>query len=139
MKRNLMEEAHKMTREIVEKYGDVDYRTQLSLCLSFLAEGGKEMKKIEGKSEKQIRYAEDCREKRIAQFERRIERKSKKSIEGEKTTYKVRKTNEKLELTKVEAMQTAIHILQNMTIAWKIINACEFDAEILIYHYGQHR
>ena len=97
------------------------------------------MKKIEGKSEKQIRYAEDCREKRIAQFERRIERKSKKSIEGEKTTYKVRKTNEKLELTKVEAMQTAIHILQNMTIAWEIINACEFDAEILIYHYGQHR
>ena len=28
MKRNLMKEAHKMTREIVEKYGDVDYRTR---------------------------------------------------------------------------------------------------------------
>lgn len=44
MKRNLMKKAHEMTREIVEKYGDVDYRTQLGLCLSFLAQnGGKEM------------------------------------------------------------------------------------------------
>ena len=41
MKRNLMKEAHKMTREIVEKYGDVDYRTQLGLCLSFLAQESK--------------------------------------------------------------------------------------------------
>lgn len=44
MKRNLMKKAHEMTREIVEKYGDVDYRTQLGLCLSFLSQnGGKEM------------------------------------------------------------------------------------------------
>ena len=37
MKKNLMREAHKMTREIINKYGDVDYRTQLGLCLSFLS------------------------------------------------------------------------------------------------------
>lgn len=44
MKKNLMKKAHEMTREIVEKYGDVDYRTQLGLCLSFLSQnGGKEM------------------------------------------------------------------------------------------------
>lgn len=47
MKKNLMKKAHEMTRKIVEKYGDVDYKTQLSLCLSFLSqedkEGGKEI------------------------------------------------------------------------------------------------
>ena len=44
MKRNLMKEAHKLTKQIVSEYEDVDYRTQLSLCLSFLSqEGGKEM------------------------------------------------------------------------------------------------
>nr|DAY75428.1 MAG TPA: hypothetical protein [Caudoviricetes sp.] len=138
MKKNLMKKAHEMTRGMVEKYGDVDYRTQLGLCLSFLAQEGEQEMKIEGKSEKQIKYAKDCREKRIAQFERKIERQSKKS-ESEKTTYKVRKTDENLELTKAEAMQIGINILQNMTKAWEIINACECDIEILIYHYGQYR
>lgn len=38
MKKNLMKEAHKMTREIVSRYGDVDYKTQLGLCLSFLSQ-----------------------------------------------------------------------------------------------------
>ena len=45
MKRNLMKEAHKMTKEIKEQYPEVDYQAQLGLCLSFLAqEGGQEMK-----------------------------------------------------------------------------------------------
>ena len=136
MKRNLMKEAHKLTKEIKEQYPEVDYRTQLSLCLSFLAsKGGQEMK-IEGKSEKQIKYAEDCRAKRIVQFERKIERLGASEV---KTTYEVRKTNEKLELTKVEALQICISTLKNMTKAWEIINACECDIEILIYHYGQNR
>ena len=139
MKKNLMKEAHKMTREIKEKYPEVDYQAQLGLCLSFLAQEGEQEVKIEGKSEKQIKYAEDCRERRIAQFERRIERKSRKSSVDEKITYKVRKNGEKLELTKIEAMQTAITILQNMSIAWEIINACEFDVELVLYHYGQYR
>lgn len=45
--KNLMKEAHKLTKQIIKKYGDVDYKTQLSLCLSFLAsgEGEKEMLK----------------------------------------------------------------------------------------------
>ena len=62
MKRNLMREAHKMTREIINKYGDVDYRTQLGLCLSFLSQekGGKEMVELKG-SEKQVKWAEDLR------------------------------------------------------------------------------
>ena len=61
MKRNLMREAHKLTREIVNKYEDVDYKTQLGLCLSFLSqEGGKEMIELKG-TEKQIKWAEDLR------------------------------------------------------------------------------
>ncbi|MFR4533186.1 MAG: hypothetical protein ACLT5Y_16905, partial [Thomasclavelia ramosa] len=37
-------EAHKMTKEIKEQYPEVDYKFQLSLCLSFLSQnGGKEM------------------------------------------------------------------------------------------------
>ena len=62
MKRNIMREAHKLTREIINKYGDVDYRTQLGLCLSFLSQekGGKEMVELKG-SEKQVKWAEDLR------------------------------------------------------------------------------
>lgn len=61
MKRNIMKEAHKMTKEIVEKYGDVDYKTQLGLCLSFLAqEGEEEMVELKG-SEKQIKWAKNIR------------------------------------------------------------------------------
>lgn len=76
MKRNLMKEAHKMTREIVNKYGDVDYMTQLGLCLSFLSqEGGKEMVELKG-TEKQVKWAEDIRNRIIKVneiFEKAIE------------------------------------------------------------------
>ena len=136
MKKNLMKKAHEMAKEIKEQYPEVDYQAQLGLCLSFLTQEGKQEMKIEGKSEKQIKYAEDCRETRIVQFERKIERLGESEV---KATYEVRKTNEKLELTKVEALQICINVLKNMTKAWEIINACECDIEILIYHYGQHR
>ena len=76
MKRNLMKEAHKMTREIVNKYGDVDYMTQLGLCLSFLSqEGGKEMVELKG-TEKQVKWAKDIRNRIIKVneiFEKAIE------------------------------------------------------------------
>lgn len=62
MKRNIMREAHKMTKQIVDKYGDVDYKAQLGLCLSFLSQekGGKEMVELKG-TEKQVKWAEDLR------------------------------------------------------------------------------
>ena len=76
MKSNLMKEAHKMTREIVNKYGDVDYMTQLGLCLSFLSqEGGKEMVELKG-TEKQVKWAKDIRNRIIKVneiFEKAIE------------------------------------------------------------------
>ena len=76
MKRNLMKEAHKLTKQIVNKYGDVDYKTQLGLCLSFLSqEGGKEMVELKG-TEKQVKWAEDIRNRIIKVneiFEKAIE------------------------------------------------------------------
>ena len=76
MKRNLMKEAHKMTKQIVSEYGDVDYKTQLGLCLSFLSqEGGKEMVELKG-TEKQVKWAEDIRNRIIKVneiFEKAIE------------------------------------------------------------------
>lgn len=62
MKRNIMKKAHQMTKEIVEKYGDVDYKTQLGLCLSFLSQEDKEEEKEEMTVEevvKAVRSIED--------------------------------------------------------------------------------
>lgn len=36
--RNLMKKAHELTREMVNKYPETDYQTQLSLTLSYLHE-----------------------------------------------------------------------------------------------------
>ena len=76
MKRNLMKEAHKLTKQIVSEYDDVDYMTQLGLCLSFLSqEGGKEMVELKG-TEKQVKWAEDIRNRIIKVneiFEKAIE------------------------------------------------------------------
>lgn len=41
MKRNIMKEAHKLTKEIKEQYPEVDYQAQLGLCLSFLTQESK--------------------------------------------------------------------------------------------------
>ena len=61
MTRNIMREAHKLTKQIVSEYGDVDYKTQLGLCLSFLSqERGKEMVELKG-TEKQVKWADDLR------------------------------------------------------------------------------
>ena len=76
MKRNLMKKAHKLTKEIKKQYPEVDYMTQLGLCLSFLSqEGGKEMVELKG-TEKQVKWAEDIRNRIIKVneiFEKAIE------------------------------------------------------------------
>ena len=70
--RNIMIEAHRMTREIKRTSPEVDYRTQLGLCLSFLMtnkeEKVMEMAKLEG-SEKQIKWAEDLRKEFVTKIE----------------------------------------------------------------------
>ena len=35
--KNIMKEAHKLTREIKREYPEVDYKTQLGICISFLS------------------------------------------------------------------------------------------------------
>ena len=93
--------------------------------------------KLEG-TEKQIKYAEDCICKEISRLQKRVERKIKKDSK-ETNVYKIRKTGEKMELTEVEALQTAIIILQNMTKSWEIIDACSCNTELIIYHFGQYK
>lgn len=71
--KNIMKEAHKLTREIVKEFQDVDYKAQLGICLSFLSKnkgdveemsieeklnnlGFKTWKKGEGENEKKRVY-----------------------------------------------------------------------------------
>ena len=77
MKRNLMKEAHKLTKEIKKQYPEVDYKTQLGLCLSFLSQekGDNEMVELKG-TEKQVKWAKDIRNRIITVneiFEKAIE------------------------------------------------------------------
>lgn len=40
--KHLFKEAHRMTREMIEKYNDVDYSVQFTLCLNYLLDAEKE-------------------------------------------------------------------------------------------------
>lgn len=71
MKKTL-KEAHKLTREMKEKYPEVDYRTQLGLYISYLLEEKNNTKEIEIKSwfvlknfTSEERYAESVSDKEI--------------------------------------------------------------------------
>ena len=58
---NLMKEAHKLTKEIKREYPEVDYKAQLSLCISYLSnKEEREMVELEG-TEKQVKFATDIR------------------------------------------------------------------------------
>ena len=60
--KNLFKEAHRMTREMMKKYNDIDYSAQFTLCLEYLRKEDKDMIKAELKgTEKQIKWAEDIR------------------------------------------------------------------------------
>lgn len=60
--KNLFKEAHRMTREMMKKYNDIDYSAQFTLCLEYIRKEGKNMIKAELKgTEKQIKWAEDIR------------------------------------------------------------------------------
>lgn len=64
--KNLFKEAHRMTREMMKKYNDIDYSAQFTLCLEYLRKEGKNMIKAELKgTEKQIKWAEDIRSELI--------------------------------------------------------------------------
>lgn len=42
--KKILKEAHKLTKEMKAKYPEVDYRTQLGLCISYLLEEEKDVK-----------------------------------------------------------------------------------------------
>ena len=64
LNKNLLKEAHKMTKEIKKEYKDVDYRAQLGICISYLCNNKEvekmEKVKLEG-TEKQVKWAEEIR------------------------------------------------------------------------------
>lgn len=63
--KNVMKAAHQLTKEIKREYPEVNYKAQLGICISYLAnEEENEMVKITEGSEKQIAWAE----KLIAKF-----------------------------------------------------------------------
>ena len=66
--KNIMKEAHRLTREIKAEFPEVDYQAQLGICISYLYENEKkenvEMVELKG-TEKQVKWAEDIRRKAV--------------------------------------------------------------------------
>lgn len=61
-KKELMVKAHKMAKEIKTQYQEVDYKSQLGLCLAYLhQEGESEVVELKG-TEKQVAWAKSIRE-----------------------------------------------------------------------------
>ena len=123
MKRNLMKEAHKLTKQIVSEYGDVDYMTQLGLCLSFLSQEkeGNEMVEISIGTEKQIAYATKKREQEISRVSAKIEKCGHmKSV-----------------AKKVPMMKEYIKLLQGMDNARNILAAMEMTYEMAVKKFSK--
>lgn len=123
MKNNLMRKAHELTKQIVSKYGDVDYKAQLSLCLSFLSQkkGEKEMVEISIGTEKQIAYAAKRRESEIQRVNTKIEKCGHmKSV-----------------AKKVPVMKAYIELLQLMDNARDILAAMEMSYEMAVKKWGK--
>jgi len=58
--KNIMREAHKLTKEMKRKYPEVDYKTQLGLFISYLLENeNKEVEEMKATPENILRKAEE--------------------------------------------------------------------------------
>lgn len=70
LNKNLLKEAHKMTKEIKKEYPEVDYKAQLGICISYLANKKevRQMAELEG-TEKQVEFATNIRENIINMIE----------------------------------------------------------------------
>lgn len=64
---NLFKKAHEMTKEIKKEFPDVDYKFQFVLCVKYLSKEGEHMD-LTG-SDKQIKWANDIREKLLNSFD----------------------------------------------------------------------
>lgn len=70
--KNVMKAAHQLTKEIKNKYPEVDYAAQLGLCMSYLSNETEVELELSG-SPKQIAWAKDIRAKRIAEMAATLE------------------------------------------------------------------
>lgn len=106
--KNIMKEAHRMTKEIKKEYPEVDYQAQLGICLSFLYnEEETEMEvKLEG-SEKQVKWATEIREVVIEC--------AKKDVEFAQKRYDEKQN--KARTNKLNAAKETLAMLENETSA----------------------
>lgn len=71
--KNLLKEAHKLTKEIKNKYPEVDYKAQLGICISYLNNKEEnEMVELKG-TEKQIDWAKKLREDVLNKFDEMVD------------------------------------------------------------------
>ncbi|CAI3549090.1 hypothetical protein [Clostridium neonatale] len=80
--KNLLKEAHKLTKEIKNKYPEVDYKAQLGVCISYLNNKGEDkMVELKG-TEKQIDWAEEIRKNIIEMFDKKIEKMNDENVKN---------------------------------------------------------
>ena len=71
--KNLLKEAHKLTKEIKNKYPEVNYMAQLGVCISYLNNKEEvEMVELKG-TEKQIDWAKKLREDVLNKFDEKLD------------------------------------------------------------------
>lgn len=84
--KNIMKEAHKLTKEIKKEYPEVDYKFQLGLCISYLSknemEEDVEMVELKG-TEKQVKWAEDIRKEVVEKLQNAKNEYEKMILEAE--------------------------------------------------------
>ncbi len=124
MMKNLFKKAHEMTREMKERYPEVDYQTQFGLCLSYLFEEGKEeeeVKELKG-TPKQIAWAEKIREEQMEAVYRFQERWIAK-LEKENNQEEIDKINDiVIKLENLDEASKWIDINQGMITLHFLIN-----------------
>ena len=80
--KNLLKEAHKLTKEIKNKYPEVDYKAQLGVCISYLNNKGEDkMVELKG-TEKQIDWAEEIRKNIIEMFDKKLEKMNDENVKN---------------------------------------------------------
>ena len=67
MLKNILKEAHKLTKEIKREYPEVNYMAQLGICISYLSKNKEEVEMVELEgTEKQIAWAKKIREELLS-------------------------------------------------------------------------
>lgn len=80
--KNLLKEAHKLTKEIKNKYPEVNYMAQLGVCISYLNNKEEvEMVELKG-TKKQIDWAEEIRKNIIEMFDKKIEKMNDENVKN---------------------------------------------------------